>query len=304
MAPARPVAVARHRQQALVVLVAVRFKKRTHVEHGALNHAVLPQKQRHQHAPQAAVAIQERVQRLKLGVQDRQLHQAVGGVAMQVLFPGAHGIGQLVGANRHKARLLHRAASRTDPIGNAPILAWRLALAAYAIEQYLVRLAHHALRQRHAGQQLLGHAHGGAVVEHLADIVAARLAQFRGTAFGLKLQHLAHGGLGAFDARGQHRFLRGQWREQHRRVGDGRQRAVVSRHRRRGRPQQRDQLRPVQRSRRKLAQVIVDGHHASLALRPRAFLGLGGGSTYRSSSPCAMASDLSVLHFSRTRSGQ
>src|SRR5690606_29209368 len=37
---------------------------------------------------------------------------------------------------------------------------------------------------------------------------------------------------------------------------------------------------------------------------PRVFFGAASGSMYKSSRPCAMASDLSVLHFSRTRSGQ
>ena len=44
--------------------------------------------------------------------------------------------------------------------------------------------------------------------------------------------------------------------------------------------------------------------HHSAFFRPRVFFGLASGSMYNASSPWAMASDLSVLHFSRTRSGQ
>ncbi len=101
------------------------------IKHWALDQPVLPHEQRHHHPSQAAIAIQEGVQGLKLRMQDRQLHQTVSGIVVNVTLPGTHGIRQLVGGNGHKARLLYGATGRADPVGDAPVLTRRLALPAH-----------------------------------------------------------------------------------------------------------------------------------------------------------------------------
>ncbi len=73
-----------------------------------------------------------------------------------------------------------------------------------------MRFADHPLREWNVGEHLLGHTHRRAVVENLVDVGAPFVAQAGGIALRFKLQHFAHGGLGAFDARREHRFLRGQ----------------------------------------------------------------------------------------------
>ena len=50
---------------------------------------MLPHEQRHQHATQATVAVQEGVKRLELGMQNGKLHQPVRDVLMDVAFPNA-----------------------------------------------------------------------------------------------------------------------------------------------------------------------------------------------------------------------
>ena len=62
-----------------------------------------------------------------------------------------------------------------------------------------MRLADDPLGQRQVPQHLFGPSHGGAVVEHLVDVVEARgRSRFP---HGLEFQNLAHRRLGALDAR-------------------------------------------------------------------------------------------------------
>ena len=198
----------------------------------------------------------------ELGVQDGELHQPVGRIVMDVPFPGGHRGREIVRADGHEPGVLQGASGRSDPVGNAPVLARGLAFAADAVQQHPVRFADDALRQGQFLQQLPRPAQGSAVVEHFADVAPAR-RRFRFAA-GFELQHLAHGGLRALDARGKDRFLRRQRRKQDVGVGGGSERAGVARHGRGGRPQERDQRRPFEPLGRKPPGVVVNrGRHRS-----------------------------------------
>ena len=192
-------------------------------------------------------------------MQDGELHQPIGCIIVDIAFPGAHRIGQFVGSDGHKARRLDRAARRANPVGNATVLAGCLVLPAHPGKQYRVRAADYPLRDRQGRQQLLGLAHGGAVVEHLLDILAT--SRWYHLLPGLKLQHLAHRCLGAFNARRQHGFLRTQRGEQHTGIGHSRQHPVVAGHSRRRWAEKRDQTRPVDLSRREAPFVVLDRCH-------------------------------------------
>ena len=200
------------------------------------------------------------MQGLELGVQDGELHQPIGGLVVHVPLPCAHGRGELVRADGHEGRLLHGAAGRADPVGDAPVVAGRLALPAHPGEQHPVRLPDDPLADGQLLQHPLRLPHRGAVVEHLVDVGPA-LGGFR-VLSGLELQDLAHGGLGALDARGKHRFLHCHGGEQDPGVGDGGERSVVARHRRDRRTDQRDEGRPVEtRLGREAPLVIVNRRH-------------------------------------------
>ena len=61
LAPVCPVAVPGDREETVVIFIPVRFKERADIKHGGGNQSHLLQKQRDEHPPQAAIAIQERV---------------------------------------------------------------------------------------------------------------------------------------------------------------------------------------------------------------------------------------------------
>ena len=137
-----------------------------------------PEEQGDQHPAQAAVAVQERVQGLELRVQDGELHQPIGGLVVHVPLPCAHGLGKLLRPDGHEGRLLHGAAGRADPVGDAPVVAGGLALAAHPGEQHPVRLPDDPLADGQRLQHPLRLPHRGAVVEHLVDVGPA-LGGFR-----------------------------------------------------------------------------------------------------------------------------
>src|SRR6267154_598429 len=102
--------------------------------------------------------------------------------------------------------------------------------------QYVCRLASSFGRRAGSGgtkrAASIG-APGAPVVEDLVDVLAPVFVA--GRLPGLEAQHVAQGRLRALDLRGEHRFLRGERGEQHRRIGHAVQDAVVSRERQ-GRP--------------------------------------------------------------------
>ena len=223
---------------------------------------MLPQEQGDQHAAQTAVAVQERMESLELGVDNGELHQAIRGVAVHVAFPGAHRIGQSVRSDRHEGRFVDAATGRPDPVGGTTILAGRLALAAHAAEQHRMRFPDDPQGQPELLQHLLRPSHGSAVVEHLAYVVAT-CGGFR-LLSGFELQYFPHRCLGTLDARGEHGFAGGEGSEQNAGVRNGGKHAVVARHCRRGRADEGNQPWPVQAVvRRESAHVVVDRCHHS-----------------------------------------
>jgi hypothetical protein len=78
---------------------------------------------------------------------------------------------------------------------------------------------------------------------------------------GLVLQDFSQGGLGAFDPRGQHRFLAGEGAEQNGGVGDPLKEAVVAGQAGVGRAQQWDQLLPIELRRGESTKVVRNRSH-------------------------------------------
>ena len=130
-------------------------------------------------------------------------------------------------------------------------------------------LADQALRQRQIIQQPQRLVQGGAVIQHLADIGLLRRALIGLVAAGFVFQHLAQGGLRAFDPARQHRFLRGQRRQQNIRVGDAMQYPVIPGHGGIGRTDQGDQFGPAQIGGGKAA-LMIQNRHATSPINSRA----------------------------------
>jgi hypothetical protein len=112
----------------------------------------------------------------------------------------------------------------------------------------------------------LGHtgAHGATIVQHFFGIVALGLGEGCRITASLDFQHFANGDMRALNLGGQHRFLRGQRRQQNMCVRNRRQQPIVTRQPGIGRTQQWNQARPLQVAGRKLAKVVADraGGHA------------------------------------------
>ena len=258
-APAGPVAIARHGEQALVVRVAMGLEIGADIERRFPDVAVLPKEQGHQQAAQTAVAVQKGMQGLELGVQDGELHQPVGGVRVDVGLPRAHGFGKESGVDGHEPGLVDGAAGRSDPVGHAAVFAGGLSLAPDAGQQHAMRLADDPLGQRQVLQHLPGPPHGGAVVEHLVDVVEARgRSRFPSR---LEPQNLAHRRLGALDARRENRLPGDQGRQQDARARHDGEHSVVAGHRCRGRADERDQPCPVEVLGGKSTDVVLHGLH-------------------------------------------
>lgn len=102
----------------------------------------LDQKERDHQAADAAVAVEERVDRFEVLVHDRALHEVGKGVVdMQVLFPGGEHFGEFFDRRRHIGRGGRRAAGRTDPVLRTTKFAGRGVLAACALHEFPVDLA-------------------------------------------------------------------------------------------------------------------------------------------------------------------
>ena len=65
----------------------------------------------------ATVAVEKRVQRLELCMQNRQLHEPIQRLPVDVPLPRGHGLGQRVRSHRHECSLVDGAAGRADPVG-------------------------------------------------------------------------------------------------------------------------------------------------------------------------------------------
>ena len=200
-----------------------------------------------------------------------------------VALPGAHRIGQSVRPDRHEGRFDDTATGRPNPVGRPTILARRLALAAHPAQQYRMRFPDYPQGQRQLLEHLLRPPHGGAIVEHLADVVTT-CGGFRFLSR-FELQHFAHRRLGTFDARGKHGFAGGERGEQNAGVRNGGKHAVITRHCRRGRADEWNQLRPIQAVvRRESAHVVMNGRHHSSPNPRRARFALMAASSSAASS--------------------
>lgn len=176
---------------------------------------MLGQKERNQHAPEPAVAIQEWVKCLEFRVQDGELNEPVGCFPVQVLLPGAHAVWEFVGGDGYVAGLLDRAVVGADPVRYPAVFPRCLVVSADAFQQNGVDCPNYPLAEGKGLQHFLRVMHCLTVVQNLFDIVALGFRQLGRVVFGLELEYFTHGGLGTLDAGRQDRFLGHERRQEH-----------------------------------------------------------------------------------------
>ena len=76
--------------QPLVVRLPILLEVGAHVEHWAADYATLPEEQRDQYSPQPTIAVQERMQRFELRVQNGKLHESIRLVTVEIRLPRTH----------------------------------------------------------------------------------------------------------------------------------------------------------------------------------------------------------------------
>ena len=196
-------------------------------------------------------------------MQNSELDQTVRNISMDVFLPDAYAIRQLIPRYWDELCLFDLAAGRTDPIRAAAVFTRRLVFPTHAFQQNAVGIFNHPLTERQFLELANRMGHRSPVVEDFLDIghFLWRPAGF--PAFGLVFQYFRDRCDRTFDLRGEYRFLRGQRRQEDVRIGHGVERAIIPGQRGIGRPDQRNQLFPIQFSRGKLAVMILYRRHGN-----------------------------------------
>jgi hypothetical protein len=148
------------------------------VQHGLVQHAALGEQERDQQPPDAAVAVEERVNRLELDVGQRDLDerwQVV--VAMEELLQLAERRGHHMVRGRHERRVVQPCAGGTDPVLAGSQFAGLQTTAAHAFHLLGVDFADQAHGHRQLGQAREPMVHRAHVVDDLVHIARQILVE-------------------------------------------------------------------------------------------------------------------------------
>ena len=173
------------------------------------------QQKRDEQASDAAVTVEEGVDRLEVGVGDGGVHERWEGLVVEEPLPGIQARHQFLRRRRDIGRVVQGAARRSDPVLAAPELARRRHVPADAPHEVLMQLTHEAQRDWQRREALQTVLEGGDVVAHLAQVVGAAVDG----AAGLGRQQLAEGRLRPFNAAGEDGFLAHKGADEEVRVG-------------------------------------------------------------------------------------
>jgi len=138
--PASPTAGLAEIAQAAHVLITSRFKKSGEIEARLAENLFLEQKKRYHHAPEPAIPINERVQNLKLSVDDGELDQDVRGVRVPVGFPTVQVVLKVERRRRNEGGFLDWAAGFADPVLDGAEPATAFIVPAHTIHEHPVKL--------------------------------------------------------------------------------------------------------------------------------------------------------------------
>lgn len=247
--PAFPVAAQPHLVEQFVVQRAMFLEEQARVEHRLAQHTVGDQLQHDQQAPEAAVAVEKRVNGLELHMRQRRLDERRRGLRLVVeeALERREAVLQRIGRRRHECRV---AGPRTAyPHLRAPHLAGCLAASAGMREQDLV----HFTQQAHAQRQPAFQPLQAALQRHHAAAHLARIGyRHAWLLFDLVQQQVRERRLRALDLRRQHRLLAHEAVEQQGRIGQVRGDGIEPAERQQGIVETPAQgRRPLQRRRRR-----------------------------------------------------
>ena len=152
--PLLPCSPLRQSKEMGVVSLARGLEVGAQVEERRGQHAARHQQERDQEASDAAIAVEEGVDRLEVGVGDGGVHERRQGLVVEEPLPGGEARHQLIGRGRDVGRVVHRAARRSDPVLAAPELARRRHVPAHPPHEVLVQLAHEPQRNGQRRQPL------------------------------------------------------------------------------------------------------------------------------------------------------
>src|SRR5262249_46853900 len=156
----------------LVVALPVALEIVREVEHRLVQHAALAQQEGDQQAPDAAVAVEERVNGLELRVRKADLDQQWQ-ITLRVgkCLEIGERLRDDIRGGRNEGGFVQSATARADPVLSAAQLTGRQSRAADAVEKLLVDFPDQADRHWQLGESRQAVVHGGDVVDHLVHIL-------------------------------------------------------------------------------------------------------------------------------------
>ncbi len=172
----------------------------------------LGQEQRDEQPADAAVAVDERVDRLELVVHERRLHEHRGMLLVEKPLPRVQALIHLLDRGRNECRLVEGAARRSDPVLRAAKLARRRVRT--APHQDAVHLSAEAKTQRKGRKHLEPVVDGRDVVCDFPHVGRGR----RGLRCGFEEEEVGVRCVRALDARRQDGLTPQEWTDEHQRV--------------------------------------------------------------------------------------
>ena len=140
--PALPLPTLTYMQKQIVVLIAIGLEVCAQVEQSLRKKSPCTQEKCDQQPTYASIPVNERVNRLKLVVDQAQSHQRRNMIlGVQVALELAKRIRHLSGRRRDEGRILKGAARRTNPVLTTTEFPWRSAVAAHTFHQIMVQLS-------------------------------------------------------------------------------------------------------------------------------------------------------------------
>ncbi len=190
-----------HFLQQTIVFRPMGFEVKTQVEKGLAQYTLHTQKERNKQAPDPAVAIQKRVNRFKLNMQEGGLDQRrqVRSVLMHETLEGVEHACKLAHWRRYIQGVAGTRAA--DPVLRPPELSWILAGTAPALQELSMHLPDQAQGERKCLKPFQAEIQSIHIIGDLPDIIRGRRRVCVCVCF--KVKQVRQGGLCSLDLRGK-----------------------------------------------------------------------------------------------------
>jgi len=193
--PLRPFAALSDPAESLVVVPPGGLEERAQVKQGGWENGALDEKECDQEPADAPVPIQKRMDRLELGVNQRDVNHRRQGSIVQELLPISQAGHQLCRRRGNVGCVCQGGPGRPDPVLRSAKLTGSRSVTPNAPHQLLVELPHEPEGERECLETLAPVLEGDYVVPHLAEVGGTALDNNPG----LGREQFAQSGLGPFD---------------------------------------------------------------------------------------------------------